>query len=95
MERILAIALAGKTTLFLPLAVHEKRFVAAIANSVEEMGEQREESYLIVVVTQPLSRDGDMAEDYGAPEARQLSRAWARGCRDIESCQRASGAKSL
>ena len=31
---------------------------------------------------------------FGAPEARQLSRAWNRGRRETESRQRASGAKS-
>ena len=36
-----------------------------------------------------------MAEDHGAPEARQLSRAWTRGCRETESYQRVNGKKSL
>ena len=34
---------------------------------------------VVVVVTRPLSRDGGMAEDHGAPEAGQLPRAWTRG----------------
>ena len=29
-----------------------------------------------------------MAEDIGAPEARKLPRAWARGRRETENCQR-------
>ena len=29
---------------------------------------------LLLLVTQPLPRDGGMAEDHGAPEAGQLSR---------------------
>ena len=36
----------------------------------------------VVVVTQPLPRDGGMAEDCGAPEARKLPRAWTRGRRE-------------
>ena len=36
------------------------------------------------VVTRPLPRDGDMAEDHGAPYAGQLSRAWARVRRKTE-----------
>ena len=35
-----------------------------------------------------------MAEDHGAPEAEQLPRAWPRNCRETESRQRVSGAKS-
>ena len=34
---------------------------------------------VVVVVTQPLSRDGGMAEEHGAPEAGQLPKAWIRG----------------
>ena len=41
-----------------------------------------------VVVTRLLLRDGGMAEDHVAPEARKLSRAWTKGC------QRASSAKN-
>ena len=48
----------------------------------------------IVVVTRLLSRDGGMVEDGGAPEAGQLLRAWTRGCKGTESCQRANGTKS-
>ena len=33
---------------------------------------------VLAVVTQPLPRDGSMAEDHGAPEAGQLPRAWTR-----------------
>ena len=29
-----------------------------------------------------------MAEDHGAPEARQLPRTWIRGCRETEGQQR-------
>ena len=35
-----------------------------------------------------------MAEDHGAPEAGKLSRAYDRGRRETEKCQRASDAKS-
>ena len=35
-----------------------------------------------------------MAEDHGAPEARQLPRAWTIGRKETESRQRVSGAKS-
>ena len=47
------------------------------------------------VDTQSLPRDGGMAEDHGALETAKLSRAWTRGCRETESRQKASGAKSL
>ena len=33
-------------------------------------------------------------EDHGALEVGQLSRAWTRGRRETENCQRVSGAKS-
>ena len=33
----------------------------------------------VVVVAQPLVRDGSMAKDHGAPEARKLPRPWTRG----------------
>ena len=46
-----------------------------------------------VVLTPPLPRDGGMAEDHGAPETGQLSRAWTRSNRETESRQRASSAK--
>ena len=36
-----------------------------------------------------------MAEDYGAPEAGQLPRAWIRGRGETESRQRASRAESV
>ena len=49
---------------------------------------------VVVAVTRPLPRIGGMAEDHGAPETGQLSRAWTRGGKEIESRQRASGAKS-
>ena len=48
-----------------------------------------------VVVGYPTpSRDGGMAEDYGAPEAGQLPKVWIRGHKETESRQRVSGAKS-
>ena len=34
-----------------------------------------------------------MAQDHGAPEAEQLSRAWTRGRGETESRQKVSGAK--
>ena len=48
-----------------------------------------------VVVTQPLPKDSGMAEKQGVAEAKQLPRLWTRGCKEIESCQRASDATSL
>ena len=33
----------------------------------------------VVVVAQPLVRDGSMAKDHGASEARKLPRPWTRG----------------
>ena len=36
-----------------------------------------------------------MAEDYGAPEAEKLLRAWTIGRRETESHQKTSGVKSL
>ena len=36
----------------------------------------------VVVAIRPLPRDGGMAEDHGAPEAGQISRAWTRGRRE-------------
>ena len=50
---------------------------------------------LLFLVTQPPPMYGGMAEDYGAPEAGQLPKAWTRGRKGIKSRQRASGAKSL
>ena len=49
---------------------------------------------LLLLFTRPLSRDGGMAEDHGAPEAGQLPRVWTRGHKETESRQRVSGAKS-
>ena len=49
---------------------------------------------VLLLVTQPLPRDGGMAEDHGAPEAGQLPRVWTRGRKKTESRQRVSGAKS-
>ena len=40
------------------------------------------------------TKNGSSAEDHGAPEAGQLSRAWTRGRGETMSRQRASGAKS-
>ena len=50
---------------------------------------------VVVVVTLPFPRNGGMAEDHGAPEARRLPRAWTRGRKETKSSQRMSGAKSL
>ena len=49
--------------------------------------------FYVDAVTRPLPRDGVMAENHGAPEAGQLSMAWTRGRKEIESCQRTSGAR--
>ena len=49
---------------------------------------------VVVVVTEPLPRDGGMAEDHGALEAGRLPRAWTRGRKETESRQRVSGAKN-
>ena len=49
---------------------------------------------VVAVVTRPLLRNGGMAEDHGATEAGQLTRAWTRGRKETESRQRVSGAKS-
>ena len=43
----------------------------------------------LVVAARPLLRDGGMAEDYGALQARKLPRVWTRGRRETESRQRA------
>ena len=48
----------------------------------------------MLLITRLLPRDGGMAEDHGALEARQHSRAWTRGRTETESRQRVSGAKS-
>ena len=50
---------------------------------------------LLLLVTRPFLRDGGMAGDHRAPEAGQLPKVWTRGCRETESRQRVSGAKSL
>ena len=47
-----------------------------------------------VVDTRPLLSDGGMAEDHGALETGKLPRAWTRDRKEIESRQRANGAKS-
>ena len=49
---------------------------------------------LLLLVTRPLPRDGNMVEDHEAPEAGQFSRAWTRGRREPESGQRVSSEKS-
>ena len=49
---------------------------------------------VVVVVTRLFPSDEGMAEDHGAPKAGQLSRAWARDRREIESRQRVRGAKN-
>ena len=48
---------------------------------------------LLLLITRPLPKVGDMAEDHGAPEAGQLPRVWTKGLRETESRQRVSGAK--
>ena len=40
------------------------------------------------VVNRPLSMDGGMAENHGAPEAGQLSRAWTRVPRRKSACRK-------
>ena len=40
---------------------------------------------VVVVVTQTLPRNGCMAENHGAPEALQFSKAWTRGRKERES----------
>ena len=40
---------------------------------------------VVVVVTQSLPRDGDMAKDHGPPAAGKLSRAWSRSRKETES----------
>ena len=50
---------------------------------------------IVVVVGYPTPSEGwGMAEDHGAPEARQLPRVWTRGRKETESRQRVSGANS-
>ena len=49
---------------------------------------------VVVVVTRLLPRDGGMAEDHGAPEAGKFPKVWTRHCKETESRQRVSGAKS-
>ena len=48
---------------------------------------------MLLLVARPLPRDGGMAEDHGAPEARQLPRVWTRCGKKTESRQRVSGAR--
>ena len=45
-------------------------------------------SLLLLLFTRPLTRDGGMAEDHGAPEAGQLPRVWTRGRRETKSERR-------
>ena len=40
---------------------------------------------VVVVVTQPLTRDGGMTEYHGAPEAGQVLRTWIRDRGETES----------
>ena len=49
---------------------------------------------VVVVAYSTLPRDGGMAENHGAPETGQLLRACARGRRETESRQRASGVEN-
>ena len=48
----------------------------------------------VVVVTQPLQRNGSVAENHGALEARQLFKDWSRGRREKKSCLKVSSVKS-
>ena len=48
----------------------------------------------LLLLLPDLLKDGSTAEDHGATEAEQLSRAWARGRKETESRQKASGVKS-
>ena len=41
-----------------------------------------------VVVTRPLLKDEGMADDHGAPEVGQLSRAWTRSHRETKAERR-------
>ena len=50
--------------------------------------------YNVVVVTQPLLKDGEMAREHGAPEAGLLSMACTKGCKVKMSRQKMSGAES-
>ena len=63
---------------------HTDRFAVRLVGSAD----------VVVVVVRPLPRDGNMAEDHGAPEAGKLSRAWTRGRRETKSLQKMSCAKS-
>ena len=49
---------------------------------------------VVVAVIRPLSRDGGMTKDHGAPEEGQLTKAWTRDRRETEIYQKVSGAKS-
>ena len=49
---------------------------------------------LLFLITRSLSRDESIAEVHGAPEIGQLPKAWTRGRRETESCQRGSAAKN-
>ena len=51
------------------------------------MSKQTTEVSVVVVVVgyPPLSRDGGMAGDHGAPEARKLPKVWIRGRKETDS----------
>ena len=50
------------------------------------ISKQKTEVSVVVVVGYPLlSRDGGMAGDHGAPEARKLPKVWTRGRRETDS----------
>ena len=65
-----------------------------LPDNLKEVMDSAVHMLLLLLITRPLPRDGDMAEDYGAPEAGQLPRVWTRGRKGTESRQRVSGAKS-
>ena len=48
---------------------------------------------LLLLFARPLSMDGGMADDHGAPEAGQLPTVWTRGRTETENRQRVSGVK--
>ena len=49
----------------------------------------------LLLFTRSLPRDGDMADNHGAPETEQLPRVWTRGRKETDSRQRVSGAESV
>ena len=66
-------------------------------NKKEAGAKWRSASPSLVVAARPLPRNGVVANDHGAPEAGQLPKAGdykAKDRKEIQSRQRASGAKS-